>query len=255
MHLAYVDDSGDSHSFVLAAVLAPADQWLEVHDRLVAFRRRLSREARFRMRSELHATDIVSNGGPWRKLAVEPRRRFGIYRAALRELQQMAPVVRTVGVVVPDQLDKRLQASARAEAWDVLLQRLERFCFKSGSTCLLVPDDGGRATVRAMARRKRRFGYAPSAFGGESQRVPFKQLVDDPFFRDSRESYLMQWADLVAHAAFRTVMPRAVVPTTLWDDLGAARLGEANQIERSKGCAEPPGLIVWPSRLKPGSPK
>jgi hypothetical protein len=139
MHLAYVDDSGDSQSFVLAAVLVPADQWLEVHDRLIGFRRQLSRETGFRMRSELHATELVSNGGPWRDLKVDPRRRFGIYRAALRELQQMAPVVRTVGVVVPDQKDKRLQASARAEAWDVLLQRLERFCFKSRSSCLPCP--------------------------------------------------------------------------------------------------------------------
>jgi hypothetical protein len=87
------------------------------------------------------------------------------------------------------------------------------------------------------------------------QRVPFKLLVDDPFFRDSKESYLVQWTDLVAYAAFRTVMPRPSVPPNLWADLGAARLGEANAIERTKGSEEPPGLIVWPSRLKPGSPK
>jgi Protein of unknown function (DUF3800) len=254
LYLAYVDDSGDSQSFVLAAMLVPADRWLEVHDRLIAFRSTLSRETGFRMRNELHASEVISNGGAWRKLHVEPRRRMGIYKAALRELQQMAPVVRTVGVVVPNQLDKRLRAAARAEAWDVLMQRLERFCFHESSTCLLVPDDGGRATVRTMARRKRRFGYAPSAFGGGSQRVPFKQLVDDPVFRDSRESYLMQWTDLVAYAAFRTILPRPSVPPALWDDLGAARLDEANNLERRKGSAEPPGLIVWPSRLKPGSP-
>jgi hypothetical protein len=88
-----------------------------------------------------------------------------------------------------------------------------------------------------------------------SQRVPFKQLVDDPFFRDSKESYLVQWTDLAAYAAFRTVMTRPSVPPDLWADLGAARLAEANTIERSKGSEEPPGLIVWPSRLKPGSPK
>jgi hypothetical protein len=256
MHLAYVDDSGDSRTLVLAALLIPADGWLAVHDHLVRFRSRLSKETGFRMRKELKATEVLSDGGAWRKLnpRVPLRRRFGIYKAALNHVAELAPQVRAVGVVIPNRKDERLQVAARAEAWDKLLERFRTFCSHSSTTCLIVPDEGSEGGLKAMARRKRRFGYAPAAFGGPALPVPFVQLLDDPMPKDSKESYIMQWTDLVAYAAFRQIMPFPTVPERLWDELGDARLSEANHIERTwKGSLEPPGLVVLPSRMKPGS--
>jgi hypothetical protein len=216
----------------------------------VQARRRLSAEHAFRMRHELKATEIVSCGGQWRRLNVPPRTRFGVYKASLRLLASMAPVVRALGVVVPDRSHPNLRATATQDCWEVLLERLERFCFHEKATCLLVPDAGNPRQLRTMARRKRRIGYAPSAFGGQSRKVPFKQLVDDPSHRDSKHSYPVQWADLLAYAAFRSVVPRGDVPSRLWSELQDARLSEANEIERRRGSMELPGLIVWPSRLR-----
>jgi Protein of unknown function (DUF3800) len=250
MHIAYVDDSGDNTSVVLGVVLVPAAQWLDVHDQLVGFRSELAKNRDFRMRRELKATDFLSRGGPWHKLQVEPRTRLGIYRAALRELRDAAPIVRTFGVVIPDRNDPRLTAPAVEEAWDIVLQRLERFCFYEKTHCLLMPDDGNPLLVRKLARRKRRFGYAPSAFGGAGRKVPFRQLVDDPAHRDSRHTYLGQWADLVAYAAFRRIIPRGDFPQTMWETMDSALLGDVNKIERGKGSAEPTAIIVWPGRMK-----
>lgn len=231
----------------------PVDQWLEIHDRLVAFRRELSRSQGFRMRSELKATQIVSRGGAWRRASITERTRLGVYKRAIGELAAMAPVVRVLAVVIPDRHDPFFKGRpAVAVCWDVLLERLERFCFYTGSSMLVAPDDGAPLIARGVARRRRRFGYVPSAFGGPSRSVPFRQLVDDPITRDSASHYLMQWADLVAYAAFRRVVPRADFPTGIWDLLSEARLGEANAVERSRRhSAEPPGLIVWPSRWRP----
>jgi len=255
VHLSYVDDSGDQWTFVLGAVIVPAAQWLPVHDQLAAFRSRLSKTTGFRMRNELKATEIVSGGGRWRALGTPMRTRFGIYKAALEELNKMAPAVRTVAVVIPNRADARLTASPREVAWDLLLERLRNFSRDNSSACLVVSDDGAPASLRSLTRRKRRFAYAPSAFGGASLSVPFQQLVDDPVLRDSRSSYLVQWADLVAYAAFRQIMHFPTAPSTLWDILDQARLWEANALDRQrKGSQEPPGLIVWPSRMKPGVP-
>jgi len=253
VHLAYIDDSGDERSMVLGAVLVPAVAWLEVHDRLASFRSRLSKAHGFRMRWELKAGHLVSRSskGNWRKLQTPTRTRHGIYLAALRELGGLAPEVRTVAVVAPDRNHARVQTSAVEDCWDVLLQRLERFATKNDTQIMLLPDDGNPLTVRKLARRKRRFGYAPSAYGGDARRVPFTQLVDDPVHRNSAHSYLIQWADLVAHAAFRRVIPRSDGPAGLWEAMGGAVLGEANQIERGRGADEPPGLIVWPDRAMP----
>jgi hypothetical protein len=250
MHIAYVDDSGDERTFALGVVLVPAGQWLEVHDQLVAFRRGIRDSRDFRMRRELKAVDFLSRGGPWHKLQVDIRTRLGIYRAALRELRDLSPVVRTFGVVIPDRMDTRLRVGAVEAGWDIILERLERFCFHEKTHCLLMPDEGDPLVVRKLARRKRRFGYAPSAFGGESRRVPFRQLVDDPAHRNSKNTYLGQWADLVAYAAFRRIVPRGDFPLNMWDTMEGARLGEVNQIERRKGSMEPPGIIVWPGRLR-----
>lgn len=253
MHIAYIDDSGDQRSVVLGALLVPSNRWLEIHDQLVAFRRELSSRHGFRMRHEMKASQIVSHAGPWHKLNISTKSRFGIYRAALREVASMAPAVRAVAVVIPDRRHPKLRDDSKVivEAWDVLLERIERFCSKSNTHVLLMPDDGNPRTVRSVARRRRRFGYAPSAFGGSGRAVPFRQLVDDPAHRDSSQSYLCQWADLVAYAAFRKIVPRADVPDNLWDDLGDACLHEANSLaRRGQGSLEPPGIIVWPDRMR-----
>jgi len=254
-YIAFVDESGDSRSCALGVVILPAPSWLDVHDQLRAFRKRLSDDTGFRMRFELKATNFPSNGGPWHRLRTLPRTRWGIYKAALQALGAFDGLVRTLGVVVPNRLDDRLQAPAHHEAWEVLLERLRTFCAHNDGHVVIVPDEGTPVLIRKLARRKRRFGYAPPAFGGEAIAVPFRQLVDNPLFQPSHESYLMQWADLVAYAAFRTVKPDPHVPSGLWDELVLSSLGEANMIERTfKSSAERPGLIVWPSRLKPGVP-
>lgn len=252
-YVAYVDDSGDESSFALGCVLVPTPQWLDVHDELVAFRSQLSKLRGFRMQHELKASHLVtpsaSGTGPWRGLGVPRRTRIGIYRAALSVLDSLAPTVRTLAVVAPSREHEKFKGDAVEECWDKLMERLETFCRYNKTECILLPDDGNPATVVRLARRKRRFGYAPSAFGGSSRKVPFVQLVDDPFPRASKGSYLLQWADLVAPAAFRRVIPRQDVPPNLWEQIGASNLGEANRIERQRGsCNEPDGLIVWPDR-------
>jgi hypothetical protein len=253
MYLAYVDDSGDSESFALGAILIPADDsWLTLHDQLVAFRQRLSKRNGFRMGRELKSTHLMSRGGPWRKLGASQHTRHGIFKAALRELGTMAPPVQVFAVVIPDRRDARLNGkSPIAAAWEVVLERLRTFCLHNQTTCLLRPDDGNPKTIRRLARRHRRFSYVPAAFGGQGRRVPFGQLIDDPAHNDSSYSYELQWADLVAYAAFRTIVPRPNLPADLWQSLGAAQLAKANEIERTKkGSLEPPGLIVWPGRMR-----
>lgn len=253
MHLAYIDDSGDPRTQVLAVILIEDVHWLDVVDRMVSFRRELSRTTGFRMAREIKASQLVTNGGPWRKLDVPVRTRLGIYRKAIRLLDELHPHVSCFAVVVPWRNHTKLTASAPEDAWEIVLQRLEAFCRHNGSTCFLLPDDGNTKLVRRLARQHRRFSYAPSAYGGPSQRVPFRQLVDDPAHRDSSTNYVMQWADLVAYAAFRRVMPRPDFPPNMWESLGRSLLSAANQIKR-KSSDEPEALLVWPERRMPFDP-
>jgi hypothetical protein len=161
-------------------------------------------------------------------------------------------MVATLGVVVPDDNHPKLRAAASEETWEVLLQRFERLCTRRNATLQLVVDRGNEAAIRRLARRQRRYGPAPSAFGSGYLSRPFDRLIEDPWFRESSESYLAQWTDLVAWAAWRSIQPRQDAPPNLWRHLGGSRLAEANELERERrGSAEQPGLIVWPGRLLP----
>jgi hypothetical protein len=253
VHLVYVDDSGDDHSFALGALIVPGDRrWLGVHDELVAFRHDLSTREGFRMKSELKASQLVTRSGPWRRLQTSTHTRYGIYKAALDLLGTM-PDVKTLGVVVTDRWHPNLRGSSPIDyAWERLLERLERFCNYQQTTCMLVPDDGNPVTLRKITRRRRRFAYAPAAYGGPGRPVPFDALIDDPSHRDSAHSYEVQWADLIAYAAFRSVMHRPQVPTNFWASLGPSVLDAANATERRKPrCDEPPGLLIYPDRRRP----
>lgn len=234
--------------------MVPTTQWNAVLDGLIGFRNDLASHHGFARRHELRASELASGGGAWHDLPkATARTRWGVYRAALLLLDELAPMVATLGVVVPDSTHPKLRAPAAEEAWEILLQRLERLCTRRDATLQLVVDRGNEATIRRLARRKRRYGPAPSAFGPGYLDRPFDRLVEDPWFRESSESYLAQWTDLVAWAAWRSVQSRADAPPNLWRNLGRSQLGEANELERERrGSSEPPGLIVWPGRLLPG---
>jgi len=239
----------------LGCILVPVDRWLDVHDELRHFRSELSKRHGFRMHYELKASQLVSRSGagPWRRLETPMRTRIGIFRSALNTLDALSDSVKTFAIVIPDEDDDKLHSPPVEECWNGVMERLERFCKYEKSHCILMPDDGHPATIRRIARRRRRFAYAPSQFElGTSRRVPFSTLVEDPLHRDSRDSYLVQWADLVAYAAFRRVVPRPDLPQELWEELDQSLLSDVNRNERRKAnCDEPVGLIVWPHRKMP----
>ena len=126
---------------------------MDVHDQLVVFRRRMSKDLGFRMRSELKAIELVAGGGPWHKVGTPIRTRYGLYKSALRLIAGLAPVVRAVGVVVPRRTDARLWDGPREDAWDRLFNRLERFSNFNNTNTLLIPDEGSPAQLRTWSRR------------------------------------------------------------------------------------------------------
>lgn len=251
MYIAYIDESGStgkiagggSISYTLGCVLVRSSQWPEVFDALIGYRRFLKTRFGLPARSEIKANHLLRNGGDFRALALSEDARYAIYRGALRLCAKLD--LKAFGVVV--RKDRLRTVDAHEFAWTFLLQRLERLTTKQTDEIVIVHDEGDSARIRALARRARRAGIAGSAFGPGFLRVPFRRLIDDPVPRRSHESLFLQFADLIAYAAFRRVYPpppRAVqiVPELMWDELGTARFAEVNQ--RSGGPS--PGIVSWP---------
>jgi Protein of unknown function (DUF3800) len=249
--LAYADESGDpgpidaggSLTYTVGCVLLDAEAWPEAFDGLLAFRRRLRDTFGLPMRAEVKASHLIQGGGAFRPLGLAPAQRGLIYRAHLRSVAQLG-AVRAFAVV----LDKRsISATGAALAemgWTTLLERLERTSHYENQPFMLVHDEGDNSLVRRVTRKARRRITAGSAYGtGQVVRAAVR-LIDDPVPRRSDHSYFIQLSDLVAYAAFRTVVPpghsvAAVAPAATWLELGNAIHHKVNSI--SGGI---PGIVV-----------
>ncbi|MDQ2911742.1 MAG: DUF3800 domain-containing protein [Chloroflexota bacterium] len=253
MHLAYVDESGDpgangTNTYSLACLLVSESSWLAALDALVSFRRFVKTHFGVPVSHELKATYLIGNRGPWlSKHPLPDGMRHDLYRQAMRIQPKLD--LRTFAVVIDKpRLAQRDPALNSAEvAWEYLIQRLERFSTKSNSFVSLIHDEGDGGLIRKLARKARRIGTAGSQFGTGSLSVPFHRLLDDPSPRDSRDSYLLQLADLSAYAAYRRIYPPPpkivnIVPQTMWDELGTAKHLAAN----TRGGAE--AIVHWPRR-------
>ncbi|OBF38158.1 hypothetical protein A5724_10550 [Mycobacterium sp. ACS1612] len=235
MLVAYIDESGNtgdpskggSHTFVLGCVLVDADAWPEAFDGLLRFRRRIRDKFGVHMRAEIKANYLLRNSGDLRPYALGQGARHVIYRAHLRILASLG--VRAFAIVI----DKRTGFTSPTDcfdmAWEALLQRLERTSTKEQTRFLVVHDEGENDAVRRWVRRARRYLTAGSAYGagGGTIVAPATQLIDDPVARQSTQSYFIQLADLLAYAAFRSVVPpspnlQTICPQGMWAEVGDA---------------------------------
>jgi len=213
---------------------------------MINYRRYLMERFGFPVRAELKANYLLRNGGPLRPLHLSESARLAVYRGLMRLQPKLG--IRAFSVVIrKDRLAARATPyDPRAVAWEYLIQRLERLTTSEGTCAMIFHDEGEEDLVRTLARKARRAGTAGSAFGSGTLRRPARLLIDDPVSRRSRESYFIQLADLDAYAAFRRVCPPPqrpvnIVPETMWDELGSARLAQVNYLAGGST-----GIVVWP---------
>jgi hypothetical protein len=254
MYLAYVDDSGDlgtyapgggSLTYTLGCVLVEDSAWNGAFESLLLLRRFLNAKLGVPVRAEIKSNHLVRNGGPFHARPQSEKTRRNIYRMHLRVLPKNG--LQAFAVVV----DKQLCATRypgrdpREMAWETLLQRLERTSSSWTTPFMILHDEGENDLVRKWVRKARRHLTAGSAFGTGSLTFAAKWFIDDPVPKQSHHSYFIQVADLVAYAAFRKLhaSPHAkpVVPTTMWDAIGTARLSVVNYMSGG-----PPGIVTRP---------
>lgn len=250
MLLAYTDESGDAGSkpgssltYTVGCVLVSASDWPEAFNGLLAFRRSLREQFRIPMRTELKSTYLVGGGGPLRSLNLTPAQRQRIFRDHLALIGALR--MRAFAVVV-DKRSPTLRTPPDQLAWETIMERLERTTKDDQSPFALIHDNGNNDLVRKVARKARRRITAGSLYGAGQITLAAQRFIDDPVPRDSSQSYMIQLADLVAYAGFRTVIApgrniRLVAPADLWDEIGNAIHAEVNKYSRNGGK---PGVVV-----------
>jgi hypothetical protein len=204
MHLIYLDESWDEHLAVYSALAVPVDQWYPSLRQIREFRRYLRQAYGIRVYEELHAWKFVSGRGRPSEQIVTKWQRATIFRQAL-ELTAVLRGARLFNSVSPKE---RHEQGLR---W--LLTRIDRTMRAKGTHAVLICDAGNEIAYTRLVRRMAVYNPIPSRYGewhdaGASwKNIPLQRVVEDPFFKDSAQSYFVQLADFAAYALLRRERP------------------------------------------------
>jgi hypothetical protein len=261
MHLVYYDESGDdgfpeyaSPLFVLSAVYCPAMDWRENFEVIVGFKRQLAKDFNFPFGLEIHTRELLLNKKPYAPLRLSGAERTEIVARFCQVAAQLS--VRSLSTVVIKPwirnaafpvLDKALSYSVNRIETDLRGSAANRF--------VIITDDGRVAKMRSTTRRMQKINYIPSKFEASAYQREIRHLIEDPLPKDSKESYFIQLADMIAflfyaHTAHETglaALPRRA-PVELDQAFIIRCLDALKPMLNLKACpAHPYGLVLIPS--------
>ena len=204
MHLIYIDDSRDEQLCVFSALALPIDQWHAAFQMIRDFRRELRRAYGIYVYKELHAWKFVSGRGRPSDRIVTKGQRASIFKEALKVMANL-PGARLFNAVFPRNDDEK--------ALEWMLNRINRALQAWGSHAILVCDKGKEVAYTRLVRRMYVYNPIPSQYGmwretGSAwKNIPLDRIVEDPFFKDSAQSYFVQLVDFSAYALLRRERP------------------------------------------------
>lgn len=251
--IAYIDETGDtgdwrlegsSSCYALGCVVIELDSWPSVFEQVLAFRRGMRESFGIPLRQEIKANYLIRNSGGLRPLNLSPSQRSYVYSQHLSTLEAVG--AKAFAIVTDKEKTGWGSAETMNGTWEMLLQRLERMTTKENCTLVICHDSGENDTVRKFVRKARRHLTAGRMDGGGSLRFTAGRILEDPVPRDSKQSYLIQMADLVAYAGWRSYMAPSkgvaqVVPQRMFQRLAGAIKTEVNQFGLNGSV---PGVVL-----------
>lgn len=218
MYIMYVDESGDSglensptSHFVLSGIIVHESRWRDLLNQLLAFRKTLRGAYGLPVRTEIHASAYVrSPPAP----GISKNQRLGILRNQIDELAKMDFI--SVTNVVVSKAGKPAGYDVFDKAWRTLLQRFDNTIgygnfpgAHKGDKGLVVTDNTEGEKLRKLVRRIGVFNPIPNqAHAGPGYRdMPMVRIVEDAYGKDSRDSYMIQAADVCAYFLLQKYAP------------------------------------------------
>ncbi len=222
MYYLYVDESGDTglgpssptHYFVLTGLVIHETKWATLLSKLVVFRRSLKADYGLKLKDEIHAMYLVQKSHPLPGLPKHEKlyilRRCIDWLAAQSEVQLI-----TVAI---DKRNKPVGFNVFETAWQALIQRFEntigRKNFPGGfidslgrpyvERGMLLPDNTDRKRLTGLLRKMRHYNVIPSMYaqqGGQYRNMRLQYVIEDPFYKDSINSFIHQMVDVAVYFA------------------------------------------------------
>lgn len=196
MHLIYLDDSYERPFQIYAAIAIPANRWKECFDSVKEWRRRLKASDGVLITKEFHATEFCAGRGRLGEQIVGKYRRSRMFREGLQLLNSMEGV-KVFTVCRQSQTDWALER---------LLTRINKTLGAWDSYGVLMIDQGKEAEITRLLRRLGVYNPVPVYVAPgvtQTQNLKLERILEDPVFKESKNSYFVQLADFVAYALLR----------------------------------------------------
>lgn len=239
----YVDESYDTTRFCLSAIGIRHADWRDCFQRVRQHRAVLKQDHGIYLRKEIHAHEFVRARGHMSATVVTKHDRSRIFEGLLKLVASL-PNVMVINVC----LETAKRADVELDAWDRLLNRIERTllelerrelplrkelvaklpaeaCDEARSAiakrlnayaarAFIFADQGREREITKRLRKMHAFNPIPSQFGGwpgalKAKNIPVERVIEDPVFKASHQSYFIQLADCVAFS----LLKREVAPT------------------------------------------
>ncbi len=203
----YIDDSSEGEKHIFSAVCIPVSKWKLSHDLLISWRKKLKDDHGISASMELHAHQFISGRGSNGALRELSRhKRAQIFHHTFRIIEWMA---------VNGYETKIFNSctSNQDKSFEWLLNRINRTMHAWGGYAYLICDEGKEKHYTKMVRKMRVFNQIPSRIGrwadtnSATKNIPLDRIVEDPAFKGSHTSHLIQLADFVAYGLLRKELP------------------------------------------------
>ena len=189
MYLIYEDNSRDKERCVYSALAVPADKWNTCLETIKNFRHDIQKSDGIFADAEFHAWKFVSGRGKIADSVVPKGRRCQIFKQTLQMVSNL-PEARLFNAVFP--------IKASNHAYEALLADINRTLQRLDSQAILICDEGEDAIYTRLVRRMQ------TLENGATDRI-----LEDPFFKQSDQSYFIQLSDFCAYALLRQERPIA----------------------------------------------
>jgi hypothetical protein len=203
MWFAYIDESKEQNSiFVYSALILRGESWASVFSTVKDFRKKLKEQYGIFLSHELHAWKFASGKGQIADRPLSKSERAQIFRETLEFLASCGKF--------------RLFASVNTQelyAFERLINRLNRTAEEHNEHVLLFCDQGQEVEFTRRIRKMRVHNPIPSNRGiwddgdAQTRNIPVTRIVEDPIFKDSKDSYFIQLVDFCSYALLRMERP------------------------------------------------
>ncbi len=220
MYIIYVDEAGDfglektqTQYLALSGLVIHELRWNQYLDRLVAFRKKMKNDFGLKLREEIHGARYITRSKEFSR--IKKHNRLAIIRQFTNEVANLEDI-NIINVLV-DKKDKKPPYDVFEKSWDALLQRFENTIkyhnFPGPQNAeekgIIISDNTINEKLKRLIRKKRRYNPVPfrKDSGLGSRDLKMEYIIEDPNFRDSRDSYFIQAADLAAFLLYQYHTP------------------------------------------------